>query len=31
MDKVRTKLTETTVITPASIQHTNKTRHQNKV
>ena len=29
-DKTRTKLTETTLITPASI-HTNKTKHQNKV
>ena len=29
-DKMRTKLTETTLITPLSI-HTNKTKHQNKV
>ena len=29
-DKMRTKLTETTLITPTSI-HTNETKHQNKV
>ena len=29
-DKTRTKLTETTFITPIRI-HTNKTKHQNKV
>ena len=29
-DKTRTKLTETTLITPTSI-HTNKTKHQNKM
>ena len=29
-DKTRMKLTETTLITPASI-HTNKTKHQNKM
>ena len=30
MDETKTKLTETFLITPASI-HTNKTKHQNKV
>ena len=29
-EKTRTKLTKTTLITPASI-HANKTKHQNKV
>ena len=29
-DETKTKLTETFLITPASI-HTNKTKHQNKV
>ena len=29
-DKMKTKLTETTLITPLSI-HKNKTKHQNKV
>ena len=29
-DETRTKLTETFLITPASV-HTNKTKHQNKV